>query len=88
MTFTPEEIEFVRKTAEDAFGSFLDLSASDKDKLRAALKDSVQLSLNEFRQAALKLETPCNVRAILKLRAEMLQERMGEMMRKSQGGKP
>lgn len=69
--------------ARDAFGPLLDLCEADKETLRKAVKDSQNVSLNEMVIAAHEHEIDDNTRPLLKLRAEILQERMGEMMRAS-----
>lgn len=79
---TPEDKRLVRKMARDAFGELLDLSAADKETLCKAMKGSRNVSLTELVIAAHEHGIDDNSRPLLKLRAEILQERMGEMIAK------
>ena len=80
---TPTDKKLVRKMARDAFGELLDLSDADKETLRKAMKASQNVSLTELVIAAHEYRIDDNTRPLLKLRAEILQERMGEMMQKA-----
>ena len=79
---TSADKKLVRKMAMDAFGELLDLCDADKKTLRKAMKESQNVSLAELVIAAHEHGIDDNTRPLLKLRAEILQERMGEMMRK------
>jgi hypothetical protein len=81
MTITLDDKNKVRKIARDSFGELLDLSENDKARLKEALKDNKTLRLVEMVIVAHELEIDDNARGLLKLRAEILQERMGEMMK-------
>lgn len=80
---TSADKKLVREMARDAFGELIDLSDADKETLRKAMKDSQNVSLTELVIAAHEHGVDDNTRPLLKLRAEILQERMGEMMRKA-----
>ena len=77
---TSDDKKLVRKMARDAFGELIDLCEADKESLRKAMKDSKNVSLVEMVIAAHEHEIDDNTRPLLKLRAEILQERMGEMI--------
>jgi len=79
---TTADKKLVRKMARDAFGELIDLCDADKETLRKAMKDSQNVSLTELVIAAHEHEIDDNSRPLLKLRAEILQERMGEMMQR------
>jgi rhodanese-related sulfurtransferase len=83
---TVEDRKLVRKMARDAFGELLDLCEADKETLRKAMKNSQNVSLTELVIAAHEHEIDDNTRPLLKLKAEILQERMGDMMRASKEG--
>lgn len=85
---TVQDRKLVCKMTRDAFGPLLDLCETDKETLRKAMKDSQNVSLVELQIAAHELEIDDNTRPLLKLRAEILQGRMGAMMlemKKGQG---
>ena len=83
---TPVDRRLVCKMAHDAFGELVDLCDADKETLRKAMKDSQNVSLTELVIAAHENGIDDNARTLLKLRAEILQERMGEMIRNAKGG--
>ena len=67
--------------ARDAFGELIDLCDADKDTLRKSMKKSQNVSLSECLIAANENGIEADTRQLLKLRNEILQERMSEMMR-------
>ena len=81
MTITREEKKLVRKLVNDQYGPLLDLSEAEKATLRDAVKDSKNVRLVDLIIAAHEHEIDDNTRPLLKLRAEILQERMGNIMR-------
>ena len=86
MTITREEKKLVRKLVNDHFGPLLDLSEADKATLREAVKDCPNVRLVDLVIAAHEHEIDDNTRPLLKLRTEILQERMGNMMCATRGG--
>jgi len=77
---TPVDRRLVCKMVHDAFGELVDLCDADKETLRKAMKNSQNVSLTELVIAAHEHGIDDNTRPLLKLRTEILQERMGEMM--------
>jgi hypothetical protein len=77
---TPDDKKLVRKMARDSFGPIIDLSETEKSKLRKALRESHNVSLSECVVAARENGIDADTRQLLKLRNEILQERMGEML--------
>ena len=86
MTITREDKRLVRKLANDHFGPLIDLSEADTATLREAVKDCPNVRLVDLVIAAHEHEIDDNTRPLLKLRTEILQERMGNMMRATRGG--
>lgn len=80
MTITREDKSLVRNLANDQYGPLLDLSEADKTTLRDAVKDSKNVRIVDLIIAAHEHEIDDNTRALLKLRAEILQERTDNIM--------